>query len=95
MKCLLTALAVSILAVACSQQHVVPATCEGIATGVDLIVKNEKKVSDNTLKAVDAVVSDVYPVCTADKQPTLAEAQEKILVSAAKRLSDALSKEGL
>lgn len=84
-----------LLLAACQQGQVVPATCEGIATGVDVIVANEAKVSDKSLKTVDYVVSSVYEVCSADRQPALDEAGKKVLNGAAKQLSLVLTREGL
>lgn len=87
---------IAILAVAattgfsgCSKQQntVIPLTCEGIATGMELVVKYESKFKDEDLTKIDKIRAVAAPYCTAEAQPTLNDVQKGIIVDAAKQLT--------
>lgn len=77
------------------KQHAVPLSCEGVAIGIDLIVKNADKVSDDTLNAVRLIRNDTAAICTANGQPTLDEAGRHVIFKAVQNLMALKEKEGL
>lgn len=85
---IIVALAASVAA--CS--HItVPLTCEGIATGMDIVVRNEKLLKDSDLVIVKNIRDEVAPVCLSETQPTTTDAAKHLIETNAKRLNEILS----
>lgn len=83
--------AVAALAVTACQQVTVPLTCEGIATGIDIVVRNEKALKDSDLIIVKNIRDEVAPICLSEKQPTTSDAAKHLVETNAKRLNEVLS----
>lgn len=86
--------AVAALAVTACQHVTVPLTCEGIATGIDIVVRNEKSLSDKDLTIVREIRDEVEPICTAENQPTMSDMAKHIVQKNAERLNDVFSNYG-
>lgn len=93
-KSILIVAATAVLALSACSKVTVPLTCEGIATGIDIVVRNEKSLKDNDLLIVKAIRDEVEPVCTADNQPSTADAAKHLVETNAKRLNKVLSNYG-
>lgn len=77
------------------RQRAIPLSCEGVALGIDLIVKNADKVSDGTLNDVRLIRNDTAAICTSKGQPTLDEAGRHVVTKAVQNLMALADKEGL
>lgn len=87
-------IAVAALAVTACQHVTVPLTCEGIATGIDIVVRNEKSLTDKDLIIVREIRDEVEPICTAENQPAMSDMAKHIIKKNAERLNDVFSNYG-
>lgn len=102
LKVILAALALTV-ATACDntkdyskvRQRAIPLSCEGVALGIDLIVKNADKVSDATLNDVRIIRNDTASICTSKHQPDLDQASQQVVIKAVQHLMALTEKEGL
>lgn len=91
MKKFLAAMAVAAFGLSACSKMTVPLTCEGIATGIDIVVRNEKSLTNNDLQIVKTIRDEVKPVCTSNEQPTTSDAAKHLVETNAKRLNEVLS----
>lgn len=85
--------AVASLSLSACSRVAVPLTCEGIASGIDLVIKSEKSINNNDLLIVKEIRDGVKPLCTSDSaQPTNSKLAVHIIEESARRLNRVLSK---